>query len=204
MSKRSSFILSKINDFFPFLLTDGNTIRGCASELDNATAAACHNELECLICSFAEGCNRRLFPLSRAQCLQCSGNSTSDCATNVYARPTVCPLYKLGDRCYVRNDGELLLFFFCSFESLVLSILICAIYSPIGKNKTESFQRGCLSSAQAKKLCVNDGNCFICEGVGCNFLAYNSTQIPIARDGAAFISSSMALLGAALLALRWV
>ncbi|XP_004527442.1 uncharacterized protein LOC101462991 [Ceratitis capitata] len=156
---------------------NGNTIRGCASELDNATAAACHNELECLICSFAEGCNRRLFPLSRAQCLQCSGNSTSDCATNVYARPTVCPLYKLGDRCYVRNDG---------------------------KNKTESFQRGCLSSAQAKKLCVNDGNCFICEGVGCNFLAYNSTQIPIARDGAAFISSSMALLGAALLALRWV
>ncbi|XP_011179975.1 uncharacterized protein LOC105210608 [Zeugodacus cucurbitae] len=155
---------------------NGNTIRGCASELDNATAASCHNELECLICSFAEGCNRRVFPISRSQCLQCSGNSTSDCAANVYARPTVCPTYRLGDKCYIRNNG---------------------------KNKTNSFERGCLSSAQARKLCVNEANCFTCEGVGCNFLSANSTQIPVARDGAAFVSSSIVVLGAALAMLRW-
>ncbi|XP_054729564.1 uncharacterized protein LOC129238533 [Anastrepha obliqua] len=154
---------------------NGNTIRGCASELDNATAAACHNELDCLICTFSEGCNRRIFPLSRAQCLQCSDNSTAECAKNVYAKPAVCPIYKLGDKCFIRNDG---------------------------KNKTESFQRGCLSSAQAKKLCVNESNCFTCEGVGCNFLAANSEQVPLARDGAAFAGFSIALLCAALATLR--
>ncbi|XP_067635304.1 uncharacterized protein [Eurosta solidaginis] len=154
---------------------NGNTIRGCASELDNETAASCHNELECLICSFAEGCNRRVFPLSRTQCLQCSGNSTGNCAINVFSKPTVCPIYKLGDKCFIRDDG---------------------------KNKTDSFQRGCLSSVQPKKLCVNESNCFVCEGVGCNFLAANSDQIPLARDGSAYVSSSIALLAAALIALR--
>ncbi|XP_017484802.1 PREDICTED: uncharacterized protein LOC108373437 [Rhagoletis zephyria] len=158
-------------------VSNGNTIRGCASELDNATATACHNELECLICTFAEGCNRRIFPLSRAQCLQCSGNSTGDCATNTYIRPTVCPTYKLGDKCYIRNDG---------------------------KNTTESFQRGCLTSAQAKKLCVNETNCFTCEGPGCNFISATSEQIPLARDSAAFLSSSIALLCIALAMMRWV
>lgn len=155
-------------------IVNGATVRGCASDLTNATANACNNEMDCLICSFMEGCNRQIFPTHRAQCLQCDGNSTnSTCATNVYEKASVCPIYNLGDKCYIRNTGR--------------------------TGVDRSFQRGCLSSAQAKKTCVKDGNCFTCEGLGCNFLAANDTQIPQARDGAALTMVSMALLFGCLL-----
>ncbi|XP_044316966.1 protein crumbs homolog 1 isoform X2 [Drosophila rhopaloa] len=153
---------------------DGYTIRGCAVDLDNATRNACNNELVCLLCTYNEGCNRANFPSSRAQCLQCSGNSTaSDCATDTYRPAAICPLYKFGDQCYIRNSN---------------------------RTVDGSFQRGCLSSAQAKKQCVKDGNCFTCEGRGCNFLKYNDTLIPLARDSAFKGSLSAFLLIAGLLA----
>lgn len=153
-------------------ILDGRTIRGCASDLDNATAANCRNEMECLICSYMEGCNRNIFPVHRANCLQCEGNISSPCALEVFARPAVCPIYKLGDRCFIRHDG---------------------------KGKDNSFQRGCLSSAHEKRLCLGDSNCYTCEGAGCNFLEANSTQIPLARDSASMFGYSLVLLASSLL-----
>ncbi|KAH8362379.1 hypothetical protein KR200_000460 [Drosophila serrata] len=153
--------------------SDGYTIRGCAADLDNATRATCNNELVCQICTFSEGCNRNTFPLSRAQCLQCSGNSTwSVCAKETYSLASICPIYKFGDQCYIRNSN---------------------------RTVDGSFQRGCLSSARAQKQCVKDGNCFTCEGRGCNFLAANDTQIPLARDSAVQVALTFSLMIAGLL-----
>ncbi|KAL7745584.1 hypothetical protein ACLKA6_009807 [Drosophila palustris] len=147
---------------------DGYTIRGCASDLDNSTIKTCNNELECQICKFSEGCNRVLFPQHRAHCLQCSGNSTnSTCATEYNAAINVCPIYRLGDKCFIRNSQRL---------------------------AEGSFQRGCLSSAQANKLCIKDGNCFTCDGRGCNALKPDNALIPLARDGAVSVILSMTLL----------
>ncbi|KAH8288216.1 hypothetical protein KR054_010101 [Drosophila jambulina] len=152
---------------------DGYTIRGCAVDLDNKTRAACNNELVCQVCTFSEGCNRNIFPLSRAQCLQCSGNSTSSvCANETYSLASICPIYKFGDQCYIRNSN---------------------------RTVDGSFQRGCLTSAQANKQCVKDGNCFTCEGRGCNFLAANDPLIPLARDSAVQAALSVFLLIAGLL-----
>lgn len=124
--------------------------------------------MECLICTFTEGCNRQVFPSHRIQCLQCSGNdANSTCATDIYMKPQYCPIYKLGDKCYIRNDG---------------------------RNNSDSVQRGCLSSAQANGLCKDTSNCYTCEGAGCNFLELNSTQIPLARDSAATYATSAVLL----------
>lgn len=156
------------SQIFQTLLTDGNTIRGCAVDLDNATASNCNNEMECLICTFTEGCNRQVFPTHRASCLQCSGdNENSTCATDIYRKPAICPLYKLGDKCYIRKDG---------------------------RNTSTSVQRGCLSSAQANGLCKDVSNCYTCEGPGCNFLELNTTVIPMAGDSAVTIGASAALL----------
>ncbi|XP_022214036.1 uncharacterized protein LOC111068683 isoform X2 [Drosophila obscura] len=153
---------------------DGITIRGCAKDLTNATKASCNNELECQICTYTEGCNRQMFPSSRAQCLQCSGNSTSStCASQVYDHASICPIYKLGDLCYIRNSN---------------------------RTVDGSFQRGCLSTAQANKQCIKDGNCFTCTGRGCNFLQANDTLIPLARDSSAQLMLSMSLLLVGLLA----
>ncbi|XP_017130446.1 uncharacterized protein LOC108148109 [Drosophila elegans] len=153
---------------------DGYTIRGCAVDLDNATKSACNNELVCQLCTYNEGCNRNYFPQSRAQCLQCSGNSTeSECATDTYRHSSICPIYKFGDQCYIRNSN---------------------------RTASGSFQRGCLTSAQANKQCVKEGNCFTCEGRGCNFLKYNDTLIPIARDSGAHLTLSVSLMLAGLLA----
>lgn len=155
---------------------NGNTIRGCALDLDSTTATNCNNEMECLICTFSEGCNRQVFPTHRASCLQCSDNGNSTCANDIYAKPTVCPLYKLGDKCFIRNDAL---------------------------NNTNSFQRGCLSSAQANKLCVDTRNCYFCEGNGCNFLEYNSTSIPLARDSAMGYAASLLLVTVGVLSSRF-
>ncbi|XP_030386550.1 uncharacterized protein LOC115633279 [Scaptodrosophila lebanonensis] len=153
---------------------NGVTIRGCLNELDNATQAKCTNEMECLKCTFTEYCNNQVFPTHRPSCLQCSGNSTSStCARYVLTQPTICPLYQLGDKCFIRNTNK--------------------------TNVDGSFQRGCLSSAKAQKLCLKEENCYLCEGAGCNFLRANDTQIPLARDGAFSIVSSMALLLACML-----
>lgn len=154
----------------PFSLPpDGHTIRGCSSDLDQATVDKCTNELECVICTFMAGCNRQIFPQHRTQCLQCSSNSTnSTCATDVHAKVKVCPLYRLGDMCYIRNSQRL---------------------------ADGSFQRGCLSSAQVNKQCIKPGNCYTCDGHGCNHLEFNSTQIPLARDGASYVMiASISLL----------
>ncbi|XP_017031417.1 uncharacterized protein [Drosophila kikkawai] len=149
-------------------VVDGYTIRGCAADLDNATRSTCNNELVCQTCTFSEGCNRNLFPLSRAQCLQCSGNSTwSVCANETYKLASICPIYKFGDQCYIRNSN---------------------------RTVDGSFQRGCLTSARANKQCVKDGHCFTCEGRGCNFLAANDTLIPLARDSAVQVALSVSLL----------
>lgn len=157
------------------ILVDGHTIRGCASDLDTTTYNACSNELECQICGFMAGCNRQIFPLHRAQCLQCSSNSTnSTCATDIHAKVKVCPLYRVGDKCYVRNSQRL---------------------------ADGSFQRGCLSSAQSNKQCVKPGNCYTCEGHGCNHLEFNSTDIPLARDSAVVsVICSLSLLLLSMLA----
>ncbi|XP_039497204.1 uncharacterized protein LOC120455269 isoform X1 [Drosophila santomea] len=153
---------------------DGYTVRGCAVDLDNATRSTCNNELLCQLCTYSEGCNRNTFPLSRLQCLQCSGNSTSSrCATDTYVSAQICPLYKFGDKCYIRNSN---------------------------RTVDGSFQRGCLTSANAQKQCVKDGNCYTCEGRGCNFLLANDTHIPLARDSGAQLVMSMSLLIGALLA----
>ncbi|KAI8127895.1 hypothetical protein FF38_08596 [Lucilia cuprina] len=167
-----SFLAKECNDSTSKCYTrvlNGNTIRGCAMDLDNATASNCNNEMECLICTFTEGCNRQVFPTHRLQCLQCSGNNeNSTCATDIYAKPVICPTYKLGDKCYIRKDGL---------------------------NKTNSVQRGCLSSVQANGLCKDISNCYTCEGDGCNFLEFNNTEIPLARDSAmAYAGTSMFLL----------
>ncbi|XP_037937782.1 uncharacterized protein LOC119671284 [Teleopsis dalmanni] len=157
-------------------ILDGNTIRGCASDLDNKTASRCNNEMECLICSFMEGCNRNVFPTHRLTCLQCEGTNNGTCANEVYAKSTVCPIYKLGDKCFIRNTGL---------------------------NATTSFQRGCLTSAQSKKLCVDERNCYTCEGSSCNHLAYGSELIPIARDSAGLFGYSLLLVVAGILTTRY-
>ncbi|XP_017871825.1 PREDICTED: uncharacterized protein LOC108619648 [Drosophila arizonae] len=147
---------------------NGYTIRGCSSELDNNTLNSCNNELECLVCSANEGCNRLIFPQYRPKCLQCSGDSiNSSCAIENHAYSKVCPTYKLGDKCYIRYNG---------------------------RTGEGAFKRGCLSSAQANKQCVIDGNCYTCEGHGCNALLANDTLIPIARDGAITVMLSLALM----------
>ncbi|XP_034119578.1 uncharacterized protein LOC132797323 [Drosophila nasuta] len=148
---------------------DGYTIRGCASDLDNKTLSSCNNDLECMICTFGNGCNRALFPQHRLHCLQCSGNSTnSTCATEYNAPIAVCPIYKLGDKCFVRNSNRL---------------------------AAGSFQRGCLTTAHANKVCIKDGNCYTCNGGGCNSIRADSTEIPLARDGAPVsVIASLALL----------
>ncbi|XP_037727041.1 uncharacterized protein LOC119558006 isoform X1 [Drosophila subpulchrella] len=153
---------------------NGYTIRGCAVDLDNATRNACTNELECQLCTYTEGCNRNTFPLTRLQCLQCSGNSTSSsCATETYATAKICPLYKFGDQCYIRNSN---------------------------RTADGTFQRGCLSSATANKQCVKAGNCFVCDGRACNFLHANDTQIPLARDSGVQVTLSVFLMIGGLLA----
>jgi len=156
------------------LPADGYTIRGCAADLDNATRSTCTNDLECQLCTYTEGCNRNTFPVTRLQCLQCSGNSTSSsCATETYASSKICPIYKFGDQCYIRNSN---------------------------RTADGTFQRGCLSSATANKQCVKAGNCFVCDGRGCNFLQANDTQIPLARDSGAQLALSMSLMIGGLLA----
>ncbi|KAH8273296.1 hypothetical protein KR018_006793 [Drosophila ironensis] len=155
-------------------VVDGYTIRGCAADLDNATRSSCNNELVCQICNYTEGCNRGIFPQSRAQCLQCTGNSTSSaCAVEIYSLAAICPIYKFGDQCYIRNSN---------------------------RTVDGSFQRGCLTTAQSNKQCIKDGNCFLCEGRGCNFLSANDTQIPLARDSGVQVAISMSLLMVALCA----
>ncbi|XP_030572843.1 uncharacterized protein LOC115771319 [Drosophila novamexicana] len=152
---------------------NGYTIRGCASDLDNSTLRSCNNELECLTCTFMEGCNRQIFPQYRPKCLQCSGNSTnSSCAIENHAYSKVCPIYRLGDKCFIRNSQRL---------------------------ANGSFQRGCLSTAQANKQCIIDGNCYTCEGHGCNALLANDTLIPVARDGAVTVIISLTLVLACVL-----
>ena len=123
--------------------------------------------MECLICTFTEGCNRQVFPLHRASCVQCSGNENSTCATDLYAKAQICPIYKLGEKCYIRHDGY---------------------------NTSTSVQRGCLSSGQANGFCKDTSNCYTCEGAGCNFLEINSTEIPLARDSAVTYSGASLLL----------
>ncbi|ALC49310.1 CG15347, partial [Drosophila busckii] len=154
-------------------VVNGFTLRGCVGELNNKTLASCNNEMECDTCGF-DGCNRQIFPMHRAQCLQCSGNSSnSSCAIEVYAMSKACPIYKLGEKCYIRNSRRV---------------------------ANGSFQRGCLSSAHANKQCVKDGNCYTCEGRGCNFLQANDTLIPQARDSAVSVMLSAGLLLSTLLA----
>uniref|UniRef100_A0A1L8EG95 Putative secreted protein n=1 Tax=Haematobia irritans TaxID=7368 RepID=A0A1L8EG95_HAEIR len=154
---------------------DGVTYRGCASDLDNATATNCNNNMECLICGFMEGCNSAVFPQHRLSCLQCSGDYNSTCATVITTKPVVCPTYKLGDKCYIRRDE---------------------------KNTTTSFQRGCLSTARSNAICKDESNCYTCEGAGCNFLEANSTYIPVARDSALGYGSSMVVVLMAFLLTR--
>ncbi|XP_043063367.1 uncharacterized protein LOC122319749 isoform X2 [Drosophila ficusphila] len=153
---------------------DGYTIRGCAVDLNNATRSTCNNELVCQICYSSAGCNKNIFPMTRAQCLQCSGNSTSsECARDNYSEVKICPIYKFGDQCYIRNSN---------------------------RTVDGSFQRGCLTSAQSNKQCVKSGNCYVCEGRGCNFLNANDTLIPLARDSGVSVVLSTSLLLAGLLA----
>ncbi|XP_044316934.1 uncharacterized protein LOC123037964 isoform X2 [Drosophila rhopaloa] len=150
---------------------DGYTIRGCAVDLDNATRNACNNEMVCMLCTYKEGCNRDKFPSIRAHCLQCSGNSTSsDCAADTSSSSAICPLYKSGDKCYIRKSN---------------------------RTVDGSIQRGCLSSAQAQQQCVEDDNCFTCVGYNCNYLTYNDINIPLARDSAfkGFLSVSLMIAG---------
>ncbi|XP_055844898.1 uncharacterized protein LOC129911204 [Episyrphus balteatus] len=144
----------------------GTTIRGCASDLDNKTATACSNEMDCLICTFMEGCNRNVFPTHRSQCLQCVGNGTGFCASDTFARPRVCPIYEIGDKCFIRKSKN--------------------------ANLTNAFMRGCLSSAHAEKLCRKD-DCYTCEGTGCNYIPADSADIPFA-NAAAILNYSLYLI----------
>ncbi|KAH8416552.1 hypothetical protein KR222_009013, partial [Zaprionus bogoriensis] len=147
---------------------NGHTIRGCTSDLPSDVLQACNNESECVTCSNLSGCNNQIFPQHRAQCMQCSGSSVnSTCATEVFAPFKVCPLYSFGDECYIRNSQRV---------------------------ADGSFQRGCLSSAQANKQCIKKGNCYTCLGRGCNYLYANNTQIPLARDSAVSAVLSLSLL----------
>ncbi|XP_061391002.1 uncharacterized protein LOC133326366 [Musca vetustissima] len=156
-------------------VVDGVTIRGCASELDNATLASCNNNMECMTCSFMEGCNGAVFPQYRLSCIQCSGNLNSTCSLDIAARPTICPTYKLGDKCYIRRDDM---------------------------NTTQSFQRGCLSTAQANGVCTDLSDCYTCEGAGCNFLQANETVIPWAKGSAYTFGSSLFLMAVAFFVTR--
>uniref|UniRef100_A0A1A9WC43 DUF753 domain-containing protein n=1 Tax=Glossina brevipalpis TaxID=37001 RepID=A0A1A9WC43_9MUSC len=154
-------------------ILDGDTIRGCANDLDQKTIDHCIDNRDCLMCSSQEGCNRNPFPAHRASCLQCSSHFNGTCANDTYAKPEICPIYKLGDECYIRYDG---------------------------KNESESFQRGCLSSAQKRGLCIDKKNCYTCEGAGCNFLPSNSNNIPMARDSVEKFQSCIILTFISILA----
>uniref|UniRef100_T1GY41 Uncharacterized protein n=1 Tax=Megaselia scalaris TaxID=36166 RepID=T1GY41_MEGSC len=86
---------------------DGLTIRGCVENteqelskigcsLDNA------NKETCEVCDYNfDGCNVKLFPEHRAECLQCDGDFESDCFTNADQKGLPCLLYVPGDRCYI-------------------------------------------------------------------------------------------------------
>lgn len=93
-------------DMLNFVLSAGNVIRGCFNQLDNTTAAACDSEL-CEICSGGGGCNSEIFPRHRLNCVTCSGGMNSTCANRTTVPPTVCPIFRNEDRCYVaRPNGN--------------------------------------------------------------------------------------------------
>lgn len=79
------------------------------------------------------------------------------------------------------------------FRSVMLSFLF--IHSI-----EKSIERGCLSDTTK---CTNMLHCFICEGSGCNNLAGNNSNVPVAPNSATAWTSTLAtVLVATLLNLK--
>ena len=124
-------------------IDDGQTQRGCGSEVDSTE---CTGEL-CAVCPLisgvSEACNVNTLPVDRLTCYSCTGNRSSTCgamnSTVTEERSVLCPLFQDGDRCVATRRGD-------------------------------TVERGCFSSMQSVN-CDITHNC--CNGHGCNHMEWD-------------------------------
>jgi len=146
-------------------ILNGFTVRGCASELDEAVLTACrNNENNCTICvgqanMAATGCNNEVFPLHRMQCHQCRGDLNGSCDGIPMQVPTICEMFDANDRCYIHRTST-------------------------------TVTRGCFSNRGTN--CEDPHHCHICEFSGCNNLL--GDLVGIAPGSAVTNTISMATL----------
>jgi len=90
-------------------VVNGETIRGCANQLEAEVRAQCTNSTEtngCHVCS-RPNCNVGLFPIHRLKCHFCDGSSEENCTEAITASPSkACPIYMEDDRCITRKSGD--------------------------------------------------------------------------------------------------
>lgn len=149
-------------------ISEGFTLRGCASDLDGEVLATCqNNDAHCEICvgesnTATHGCNKNIFPLHRHRCHQCRGDLNGTCDLIPLGLPAVCEMFDANDSCYILRTST-------------------------------TVTRGCMSSRGTN--CDNPDLCYICELTGCNNI--NGTAVPIAPGTAVTNTVSTVLLSAA-------
>lgn len=79
----------------------------------------------------------------------------------------------------------MIILFLVSFQTFDYDIVTLLIFL------AKSIERGCLGETTK---CANREHCFTCDGVGCNNLMGNDTQVRMAPNSATAWTSTMALL----------
>ncbi|XP_070507546.1 uncharacterized protein [Chironomus tepperi] len=126
---------------------DGQTQRGCGSEIDTTE---CNNEL-CTTCPLVAGttvaCNDLILPTDRLSCYTCSGDRNSTCGamndTSLTEHKIICPIYLDGDQCVATRRNDIV-------------------------------ERGCFSSMHSVNCGVTH-NC--CNGHGCNHMEWDTVHL---------------------------
>lgn len=78
-------------------LENGNTIRGCLSELSSSEGAACVANGSCASCD-GEKCNTEIFPANRRRCHICNSSADEQCNEQPN-HLAICPIYAADDTC---------------------------------------------------------------------------------------------------------
>lgn len=93
-----------------FSPSDGQTYRGCLTELDEGIRSSCMNDTagaNCTVCENVNGkrgCNDDIFPARRLLCHSCEGDLKSSCL-NQMQNAIPCKTYNIEDKCYTRKTG---------------------------------------------------------------------------------------------------
>lgn len=156
-------------------IVNGQTYRGCLTDLDEGVRRACMNDTagaNCTVCENVNGrrgCNDDIFPAHRLLCHSCEGDLKSDCFNQI-KNAIPCKTYHYDDKCYTRKTAK-------------------------------SIERGCLSDTTR---CANINHCKICDGDGCNNQDGNDKDIPIAPNSAVMWTSTITLMISLFLSLNTV